>query len=274
MKKGRFIFTFLIIQTICSNGQSNKGLTFDIADFNKKKAIAEWLCDYDAIAWSTTDSVMKQDSLDVKRLGNEWFCYQTADKNWHAIYGRYDENKYDLVFHYLVDSINKVSKIYEPIDTLKLNSYSRALITANKQIKSLRDSVNISFNQYIIQNEDKTFTVWILPAFQVSNNAVYGGEFIYLIDQSGNKILKDDSYYQGQFRAFKVDKPREIWLNYRELEKPTLGSVFFVCYYKSYFTSIKIDNKNYVTSTIKNNDGSYTWFSFEKSKKEPDKQDN
>jgi hypothetical protein len=270
MNKSRLIFILLIIQSIYSYGQSKKGLNFDIADFNKKKAIAEWLCDYDAIAWSTTDSVMKQDPLDVKRLGNEWFCYQTADKSWHAIYGSYDGNKYELVFHYLVDSINKVSRTCEPVDTLKLNSYSRALITANKQIKHLRDSVNISFNQYIKQNEDKTFTVWILPAFQVSNYAVYGGKFIYQIDQSGNKVLKDDSYYQGQFRAFKVDKPREIWLNYRELEKPTLGSVFFAWYYKSYFTYIKIDNKDYVTSTIKNDDGSYTWFSFEKSKKEHD----
>lgn len=271
MMKSRLIFIFLIVPAICSFGQSNKGLTFDIADFNKKQAIAEWLCDYDAVAWITTDSVMKQDSLDIKRLGNEWFCYQTADKSWHAIYGRYDKNKYDLVFHYLVDSTNKVSRTYEPVDTLMLNSYSRALITANNQIESLRDSVKISFNQYIKQNEDKTFTVWILPAFQVSGYAVYGGEFIYLIDQSGNKLLKDDSYYQGQFRAFKVDKPREIWLNYRELEKPTLGSVFFVWYYKRYFTSIKIDNRNYVTSTIKDEDGNYTWFSYEKNSKEQSK---
>ena len=262
--KSKLILIFLIVQTISVFGQSNRGSIFDIADFSKKQAIAEWLYSYDAIAWWTTDSVMKQDSLELIRLGKEWFCYKTADNNWHAVYGKYDKNKFDLVFHYLVNSKNAVSRTYEPVDTIILNSYSRALITANKQIKTLRDSVNISFNQYIKQNADKTFTVWIFPAFQASNHAVYGGEFIYLIDQFGNRLLKDDSYYQGQFRAFKVDKPREIWLNYRELEKPTLGSIFFVWYYKDYFTSIKIDNKDYVTSTIKNDDGSYSWIHVEK----------
>jgi hypothetical protein len=256
---------FLTIQTLYVSGQKDKGLTFDIKDFSTKQSIAEWIYNYDEIAWWTTDSLMKQDTLELKRLGKEWFCYQTTDNKWHAVYGKYEEDKFDLVFHYLVDSRNIVSRIYEPIDTSILNSYSRALITANNQIKSLKDTINVSFNQYIRQNSDKTFSVWIFPAYQSNNYAVYGGEFIFTIDSTGYKILKDESYYQGQFRAFKVDNPREIWLNYRELEKPTLGSIFFVWYYKSYFTSIKIDNKTYVTSTIKNDDGSYSWIHVEKS---------
>lgn len=268
MNKLNLICSFLIALSLTTWGQKNKRLTFDIDDFNRKTSVAEWLYMYDAIAWWTSDSVMVQDTAELNRLGNEWFCYQTPEKNWHAVYGKYNENKFDIVFHFFVDTTSKVSRIYESVDTIILNSYSRALITANMKIKSIKDSNNIKFNQYIKRNNDKTFSVWILPAFQTNNYAVYGGEFIYIIDWTGTKILKDESYYQGQFRAFKVGEPREIWLNYRELDKPTLGSIFFVWYYKKYFTNIRIDNKDYVTTTFKNDDGSYSWINVEKDQKE------
>lgn len=269
----RLIFSIIIhiLFSLTVYGQKNRGLIFDIEDFNKKSTTAEWLFQYDAIAWWTSDRIMTQDSIELQRLGKEWFCYQTDDNNWHAIYGKYDNKDFDLVFHYLVDTTSKVSRIYESVDTTLLNTYSRALITANNQIQSIKDSINLRFNQYIRQNEDNSLTVWIFPAYQPNELAVYGGEFIYTIDQTGTKVLKDNSYYQGQFRAFKVGEPREVWIDYTELEKPTLGTIFFVWYYKKYFTYIKIDNKNYVTTTIDNGDGNYSWMHIEKDMKKKKK---
>ncbi|HEY0428561.1 MAG TPA: hypothetical protein VGC76_12340, partial [Pyrinomonadaceae bacterium] len=121
-----------------------------------------------------------------------------------------------------------------------------------------------AFNQYIKLNADKTFSVWMLPAFQTNGTAVYGGEFIYTIDQTGNKITKDESYYQGGFRGFKTDPPREIWLNYREKDKPTLGAIFFVWYYRQYFTNIYIDNSASTSTLIKDKDKGYIWVHVEK----------
>ncbi len=264
-----FVGLFSLI-SMTSLSQKDKGLTFDIDDFNQKTEIAEWLFLYDAIAWWTSDSVMMQDSTELMQLGNEWFCFQTDDFNWHAVYGKYDDNDFDLVFHYLVDTKYKVSRTFEPVDTSLLNRYSRALITANNQIQFIKDSINIRFNQYIKQNDDSTFTVWIFPAFQPNGLAVYGGEFIYKIDKYGTKIIEDNSYYQGQFYAFKVGEPREVWINFTELEKPTLGNVFFVWYYKKYFTHINIDNKNYITTTFKMDDGGYSWMHIEKEIKKND----
>lgn len=263
MNKQRLAAAFLILMSLTSFGQKNNVLSFDIKDFNQKAQTAEWLYMYDAIAWWTSDSVMKQDTSELHRLGEEWFCFQTDDKNWHAVYGKYDNNKFDLVFHYLVDTAYKVSRIYESVDTSLLCRYSRALKTANNQIKAIKDSINITFNQYIRQNDDNTLTVWIFPAFQPSGYAVYGGEFIYKIDPTGNSVLEDNSYYQGQFRAFKVGEPREIWLDFTEIENPTLGNVFFVWYFKRYFTYIKVDNKYYVTTTVKDGD-TYSWMHYEK----------
>ena len=113
-------------------------------------------------------------------------------------------------------------------------------------------------NTYIKRNDDKTFNVWLFPAFQTNNVAVYGGEFVYTIDGTAEKIKKDESYFQGTFRGFNAKPPREIWLNYSEKEKPTLGSIFFVWYYKEYFTNIYINNAKSTSSVIKQG-GEYVW---------------
>lgn len=267
MKKISLTAVILVLISIPNFGQKRNKTAFDIKDFNEKAQVAEWLYLYDAIAWWTSDSVMAQDTNEINRLGKEWFCFQSNDGNWHAIYGKYENSSFDLVFHFLVDTSYIVKRIYEPVDTSLLNRFSRALITANSQIQPIKDSINIRFNQYIKQNEDSTLTVWIFPAFQPNGYAVYGGEFIFNIDKNGTDVLNDNSYFQGQFRAFKVGDPREVWIDFTELDKPTLGNVFFVWYYKKYFTYIKIDNKNYVTTAFKNDDGSYSWMHIEKNLK-------
>jgi len=266
-RKMNKILTLLFIGlTTLTYGQKSNSPSFDIMDFNKKMEVAEWLYQYDMIAWKTSDSVMTQDKKDLERLGSDWFCFQ-KNNNWHAVYGKYENKQFDLVFHFKVDINGQVSKTTEMVDTTLLHRYSRALHTASSQIETLKDTVNLRFNQYIKENDDQTLSVWILPAFQPNNVAVYGGEFIYTIDSTGTKVLKDDSYFQGQFRGFKVDNPREIWINYRETEKPTLGAIFFAWYYKSYFTKIVIDNSKSI-STPFNADNSWTWIHVEK---EPEK---
>ena len=52
-----------------------------------------------------------------------------------------------------------------------------------------------------------------------------------------------------------MDKPREIWLDYTQTEKPSLGAVFFAWYYKSYFTKIVIENSKSISTPFKTEDG-------------------
>ena len=47
-------------------GQKSEEPNFDIADFNKKMEVAEWLYEYDMIAWKTSDSIMTQDKKDLQ----------------------------------------------------------------------------------------------------------------------------------------------------------------------------------------------------------------
>jgi hypothetical protein len=45
-----------------------------------------------------------------------------------------------------------------------------------------------------------------------------------------------------------TQNPREIWLDYTEKEKLTLGSIFFVWYYKEYLTRIYFNNAKNTSS--------------------------
>jgi hypothetical protein len=238
---------------------------FDIVDFNQKFEVARWLVAYDSVAWNTTDLALVSDKADVARLGREWFCFQGKDGLWHAVYGRLLNDKFDQVFHYVVDAAGKVTRITDKIDQTFLVLHARALDLALAKLTESIPPNSPTHNSYIRQNADRSFTVWLLPAFQTNNVAVYGGEFIYTIDPAAQKITKDESYFQGSFRAFKTTPPREIWLNYRERDKPTLGSIFFVWYYKQYFTNIIIDNSKSTSTVIKIGNG-YTWTHVEKDK--------
>lgn len=258
---------FIAIFTVVAFGQKTEKPNFDTVDFNKKFEVAKWLVEYDLVAWKTSDVVTRQDKEELEKLGQEWFCFQDRNKLWHAVYGKYENDKYDPVFHFTMNDQEKITHSSEKIDPEFLNSHARALVSANKLVVSKVGNETPRFNQYIKQNADKTFSVWILPAFQTNGVAVYGGEFIYTIDQTGNKIIKDESYFQGQFRGFKVDKPREIWLNYIEKDKPTLGSIFFVWYYKQYFTNIFIDNSQSTSTVIRSDTKEYIWVNVEKDKK-------
>lgn len=248
-----------------------KGPDFDVEDFNRKFEVVEWLVEYDYVAWKTTDVLMKQSKAELDKLGGEWFCFKDADGVWNAVYGKLADSGYDAVFIYTIDSADKITRVTKKLDRDFLNRHARALSTARKKLASSIPANSPRFNQYIRQNPDNTLSVWLLPAFQPDGTAVYGGEAAYLIDAAGEKILKEESYFQPNFRGFKAQPPREIWIEYRELKKPTLGAIFFVWYYKSYFTEIIIDNEKSKSSVIKAGDD-YVWVHVEKdqtTKKDP-----
>lgn len=231
---------------------------FDIDSFNKKFEAAQWLVAYDKVAWKTTDLVMTGDKAELARLGRDWFCFQDSKGVWHAVYGKLENSKFDQVFHYVVDGSGKIARTTDKIDETFLIAHAKALQLAQKKLIEVIPAGSPTHNTYIKRNDDKTFNVWIFPAFQTNGVAVYGGEFIYTIDVTAEKITKDESYFQGAFRGFNAKPPREIWLNYTEKEKPTLGSIFFVWYYKDYFTRISIKNAKSMSSVIKNGD-EYMW---------------
>lgn len=252
------LFIFVFALPLLAQEKAVEKPPFDIADFQKKVEAAQWLVEYDRVAWKSSDIVMAQDEKVLARLGTEWFCFKDEKGVWHAVYGKLSESGYEAVLHFVSDEQGTVTRSDAKLDKTFLDSHARALVTAREKLLSVIPNGSPRFNQYIRLNSDKTFSVWMLPAFQTDGTAVYGGEGIYTIDAAGTKILKDESYFQLAFRGFRSTPPREIWLDYSELEKPTLGAVFFVLYYKPYFTRIFIDNK-LSTTTLLTTDAGYMW---------------
>jgi len=251
------ITAIIIFIATAIQAQKKNDIGFDMADFSAKSDLAVWLYMYDKVAWWTSDSLMTYSKDEHSRLGKDWFCFE-QDSTWHAAYGKYSNGEYDLVFHFIINDSGFVERIYESVDTSLTYRYSRALQTAYRSCRDTIAQFNIRYNHYIKENEDKTINVWIFPAFQPDGNAIYGGEFIYVLDFSGEKIIKGDSYFNG-FRAYNIDdESDEIWLNYVDQEKPTMGSVFFAWYYKDYFPKIYIDNATSFTTLIYGGD-QWTW---------------
>lgn len=264
----KILFSFLVVSLLLSlsfgqSTQPTKPIFFDIADFNKKFEVVEWLVEYDNVAWKTTDVLMALPKAELAGLGAEWFCFQDKNKVWHAVYGRLTGSKYEIAVHLEMDANQKITKSIQKIDQEFLNKHALALKTGREKLEATIAEGSPRFNQFVRQNPDKSFSVWLMPAFQPNRMTVYGGEAIYAVDATGTKILKDDSYFQAGFRGFKSEPPREIWLNYSELEKPSLGSIFFAWYYKTYFTKIFIENAK-STSTVMKNDSGYIWVHVEK----------
>lgn len=262
--------TFVILFTVLGLNLI-QAQDFDIKDFGEKTETAKWLLDYDLVAWYSTDSLMTKDKEKIGELGWEWFCFKDSADTWHSVYGKYENGKYDQIFHFIVKSQSEVTETNEQIDITFLNKHGQALSRAFAEMKPISDSTSIQFNHYIRENEKGNLEVYIFPAFQSNGTAIYGGEFIYEISPE-NKIVEDKSYYKGQFLGLKTGEPREIWLNYREKEKPTLGSVFFAWYYKDYFTKIYINNK-ISFSTPFNDGGNYTWLNVIKDPKDEAKKE-
>lgn len=261
----KILIFFLLVFVPYASGQDTKSSkpTFDVVDFNKKFEVVEWLAEYDNVAWQTTDFLMDLPKAELAGLGPEWFCFQDKNKVWHAVYGKLTQDKYNTAVHLEMDANQKVARSDQKIDQEFLNKHALALKTGRDKLAATIPSEAPRFNQFIRQNSDKTFSVWLLPAFQPNRMAVYGGEAIYVIDSTGTKIVKDESYFQKDFRGFMSEPPREIWLNYTDTEKPSLGAIFFVWYYKQYFTRIFIDNAKSTSTAIKTSNG-YLWTHVEK----------
>lgn len=255
----KYIFILFLYLLLTPSLRAQK---IDIKDFYEKSAIAEWLVNYDKAAWWSTDSLMTKDKSRIERLGKEWFCFQDSTNTWHSVYGKYENGVYDQVFHFVVKSQSEVKESAEVLDQNFLAAHAKALNRAFQAADSITSSSGIAFNNYIRKKENGNFEVYIFPAFQTNGVAVYGGEFVYEISPD-NEIVKDNSYYQGQFRGFKSNPPREIWLNYRELDQPSLGAVFFAWYYKPYFTKIHIDTKKSISLPMQDSDR-WIWVHSEK----------
>lgn len=206
----------------------------------EKKAIAQWMIRYDAAAWRMSELVTDATHEQLSRMGKEWFCFIGSDSLWHGVYGKYLDTAYDVVLHYCIDANDTIDISCQELDTAMLHSVSRAIRIAYREAGSVLKRSFVKFNKFVRYNQDKTVSVWLMPALQPNEIAMYGAEFYYHFDETGTNVLEKDEYYQGSFKGFRLGKRNKVLLSYEDRDEPTQGAIFFAMLYKDKFASIKI----------------------------------
>lgn len=242
--KLHLIATFLLISTLAIGQKNSAPHNFDIKDHFIKSEIADWLCIYDKVAWHSSDMVQKEDPAALKKLGAEWFCYLDENNQWHAYFGKLENDEYNVGFHYVIDTTaGKIVKAKDKGDPAKLTPLARVISAGTNTLykNGLLDAVR--WNWYVRYNDKNQIEFYSFPAFQPDGKAVYGGELFLLYDETGKEQKEEKLLMEEELRYFMPDTAKSITLTYLEREKPTLGSVFYAEYYDNYFNFIKIQYK-------------------------------
>lgn len=249
------IFLLILLISIFSlNTYAQSPLpAFDTLQFNKQLEFANQLIEYEFYTQSAVDNFGQQpETADL-----EWFSYK--EKNiWHSVGGNISGNSFTIKKHVIFDSLNSIKDYKGISDTSEIDALGSALSAANAQFQIVRDTSRIYFNAFVICNTDQSISTWYLPAFQPSGQAIYGCEWEYTFDKTGKNLISQNSYTKN-ITGIWIGQPRELWLNYRSTDKPTIGSVFFALSFRDYFTRIRIDTRISTSTTAKDAHGNYTW---------------
>lgn len=244
----------LVILIITFEGQAQSSIQeFDSLKFNKQLEFANQLIDYEFHNHQVIEKFSKME--DVSSI--EWFSY-FDDNTWKTVGGNKSDARFRILHYVVTDSLNSISEDKNNYDTSKINAPGFALSAANLQFQSIRDTCSIYFSSFVISHPDQTISVWFLPAFQPSGQAIYGCEWEYIFDKSGKKLLSQNSFTTN-LRGVWIGEPRELWLNYLNTTHPTIGSIFFALSFRDYFTRIRINTQSSISTTTKNKTGNYIW---------------
>jgi hypothetical protein len=248
-----FLFALLISIFPMPGKAQTSGQAFDTTQFNKQLEIANHLIEYEFYTQLAKDKYSKiPETYDF-----EWFSYKD-NNTWHSVGGNSIGNTFAIKSQIIFDSIGNISDYDHIPDTQKLNSLGSAFAFANSKFQIIRDTSSIYFNSFVISNPDKTISIRYLPAFQPSGQALYGCEWEYIFDKTGNNLLSQNSYI-NHITGVWIGQPRELRLNYRNTDKPTIGSIFFALSFRDYFTQIRIDTQFSTNTTSKDINGYYSW---------------
>ena len=246
-------------------------------NFKANFEIAQYLYNYDLVAWGSSDSVSaqldKNPSL-ADSLGAEWCCYKEGN-NFHAVYGKYykDTDKYSIVFHYILDNNYEIKRSDSRVDMNKALSFARAIHNSFSVVERFKDSSDIRLNWYVRNDSVGNIEVWCMPAIPSEGNIVYGGDFFYKFDTTG-KVLIDSSWHHDHFYDIKERDIKETTsLVSNAFDYPAVGdmalSLNILRMYKQKCRMVIIYTKNYKSGIAKDKNG----YSFIHSKRHTDSVD-
>lgn len=250
----KILLLTLLTLTIVSNGKTQDiEKKFDTIQFNKQIELADWLVEYEYYTQRALDKLSKD--MDISTT--EWFSYK-ANNTWNTVGGIIAGNTFRITKHITIDSLDNIGDFSGECDSSELISSGLALSQAEAHFQIVRDTSSMYFSSFVHRNNDQTISVWFFPALQHSGQAIYGCEWEYVFDKTGLNLIKSNPFVNIVTGVW-IGQPRELWLNYRNTDAPTVGGLFFVQSFRDYFTRIRIDTRISTTTVSKDSKGNYTW---------------
>lgn len=236
---------------------------FPYATFSANEEVANWLIEYDWVAWKASDLVMAEPEEQLARLGPHWFCFRDA-RGWHALFGRYEakSNVYQQELHYLRRG-DEMVRTADLVDPALASRYGRALQTARAELPPEITKLPVAFNHYVRPIEGDKLEVWVLPAMQRDQTLVFGGDVRYVLDSSGAKILERVLNFK-EFRAAKPDASLELNIDRQENDVPSVGDIFFIQQFGRQFKSVSVWTHCFLTRLIDSEGKELAWIHVQK----------
>lgn len=247
------LLTLLMFSFVSNGNTQDIEKAFDTIKFSNQLELADWLVEYEYYTQPAQDKLSKD--MDISTT--EWFSYKAND-TWNIVGGIIAGNTFRITKHITIDSLDNIADYIGECDSSMLNSSGLALSQAETHFQIVRDTSSMYFSSFVHRNSDQTISIWFLPALQHSGQAIYGCEWEYVFDKTGLNLLMSKPFINVVTGVW-IGQPRELWLNYRNTDAPTVGSLFFAQSFRDYFTRIRVDTKISTSTISKDSKGNYSW---------------
>ena len=234
------LFTLIIFNNSLKSTESSKKEYLE--NFSKTSWNAFQIYNIDKALYLSLDLLKNENSDSIKKISNYRFCLQDSLNNYNVIYGYPENGKFIWLFNYKCDSSYTFTVDKYKKDT-NITSLLYKLVNQKEYIIEKYAKKNVDLTYYTFVNSD-SINLFILPSWQNSQLAVYGPEFCYTYNSTGEQIdsLTIDKEPLGF--SIKNDSESEIYLDLRDKDFVSLGSVFFTLLYKEFFKEVYIETKN------------------------------
>jgi hypothetical protein len=195
---------------------------------------AQWMIEYDKVAWATTDLLLKESKETLQRVTPVWFCTQ-KDAVWYAVYGGFQSGTFDTAVCYRQASKGTFEKVPPP-DLPDAARFASAINLTLPEILDTTRRTTVRFNYYV-RGEKERIAVYYVPAFQPDGKLAYGIQHTLYLDASGQKVLSHEHYGRVLFGAM---PGKDTWLTLEmpECGYPTPQAIFTMMNYRDNFAGI------------------------------------
>jgi hypothetical protein len=185
-------------------------------------ATAQWMADYDRVAWESTDLLTKEDKDALRKVSTVWFCAK-AKGTWYAFYGEDTDHGYQTAFCYAEDSGRVCHRVPPPLLPDR-DRFAQAITRTLAPVQELTRQTTVRFNYYVRSEGDRV-AVYYTPGLQPDGKLAYGIERTEWVDGASGKVVSE--WVHGQvLRGIVPGRDRKLVLDLGDCAVPSPQAIF------------------------------------------------